>query len=210
VATDLTGVAEAVRPSVVQVRPNGSGGAGVVLARHDGLVIVTNAHVARGNPGAKVPIVTSRGSVFEAIIEQVDALRDLAYLTPYPLSVNGEGDLLPAQVGDLSVIRPGHLVVAVGHPFGLANAFTAGVVHSVGPVRGEIPLPMGRRELSWIQADIRLAPGNSGGPLCDIAGRVLGINTMVVGGLALAVPISEVDSFLHASQFDSRAESASG
>lgn len=195
--TDLSEVAEAVRRSVVQVRPNGSGGAGVVLSRAGELVIVTNAHVARGNPGARVPIVSHRGTVYQAMVEQVDALRDLAYLTASPsnpIFMNERDDLLPAELGNLAALKPGHLVVAIGHPFGLANAFTAGVVHAVGPVRGEIPLPVGRRELSWIQADIRLAPGNSGGPLCDIQGRVLGINTMVMGGLALAVPISEVAS----------------
>ena len=65
---------------------------------------------------------------------------------------------------------------------------TAGVVHSLGPA-----LPGGRR---WIHADLRLAPGNSGGPLADTAGQVVGINTMIAGGLALAIPIDDVRRFV--------------
>jgi S1-C subfamily serine protease len=108
-------------------------------------------------------------------------------------------ELSPATLGNLSPLRPGHLLVAVGHPFGLANAVTAGVVHSVGPIPNELERAIGRRGLSWIQADIRLAPGNSGGPLCDIEGRVVGINTMVAGGLALAIPAAEIGIFLQES-----------
>jgi serine protease Do len=74
-------------------------------------------------------------------------------------------------------LRVGELVLAVGHPFGLARALSAGLVHAVD---GRV-----------IQADLRLAPGNSGGPLADARGRVVGLNAMIVGGLAVAVP-SEV------------------
>jgi serine protease Do len=192
---DLSATAARVQASVVQVRPGEAGGAGVVLRKRDGaLVIITNAHVVRGEVGAEVSIVADRGEVRTARVERIDGHRDIAYLylTPSPLSMNGEGDLLPAEVGDLSAVRPGHLVVAVGHPFGLPNAVTAGIIHSVGPVRWDPRLGNGRG-LSWIQADIRLAPGNSGGPLSDMEGRVIGINTMVAGGLALAVPIAEVE-----------------
>jgi serine protease Do len=191
---DLSAVAESLRASVVQVRPGQAGGAGIVLRKRDGgLVIITNAHVVRGEVGAEVSIVADQEAVRTARVARIDEHRDIAYLTPYPLSLNGEGDLLPAVVGDLTAIRPGHLVIAVGHPFGLPNAVTAGVVHSVGPVRWEARLGPENRELSWIQADIHLAPGNSGGPLSDVQGRVIGINTMVAGGLALAVPIGEVE-----------------
>jgi serine protease Do len=63
-------------------------------------------------------------------------------------------------------------------------------VHAVAPLR-----PGGRR---WIHADVRLAPGNSGGPLADTAGRVVGINTMIAAGLALAIPVDEVRRFVAA------------
>ncbi len=87
-------------------------------------------------------------------------------------------------------LRSGELAVAVGNPLGFVGALTTGVVHGAGPIRG-----LGRRP--WVHAAIRLAPGNSGGPLADAAGRVIGVNTMVVaGGLALAIPSELVMRFL--------------
>ena len=193
--TSLDAIAAAVRPSVVQVLPGSSGGAGVVLSRGGELVVVTNAHVARGSAGNRVRILSHRRTAYTATIERADAGRDLALLT---LRSTDAGDLCPAALGDATATRPGQLVLAIGHPFGLTNAVTAGVVHAVGPVRdaGE-PAPRSRR-LSWIQADIMLAPGNSGGPLLDVQGRVIGINTMVFGGLALAVPIPDIRALLQA------------
>jgi serine protease Do len=76
----------------------------------------------------------------------------------------------------------GELVMAVGNPLGFVGALTTGVVHALT-----------RR---WVHADVRLAPGNSGGPLADARGRVIGINTMIAGGLALAVPSNSVTQFL--------------
>jgi serine protease Do len=196
VDTSLSAVAEAVRSSVVQVRPDATGGAGVVLSRGGELVVVTNAHVAQGRPGAPIHVVSYGRVVHPALIERTDDRRDLALLTLRPRLVGGLGELSPATLGNVSTLRPGHLLVAVGHPFGIANAVTAGVVQSVGPIPSELERAIGRRGLSWIQADIRLAPGNSGGPLCDIEGRVVGINTMVAGGLALAIPAAEIRIFL--------------
>ena len=82
----------------------------------------------------------------------------------------------------------GALVVALGHPFGLRGMLTAGIVHALGPLSAG-----GRR---WIQADLRLAPGNSGGPLADTWGHIVGLNTMIAGGLALAIPINDVRHFV--------------
>jgi serine protease Do len=201
VDTSLSAVAEIVRRSVVQVRPDGPGGAGVALSRAGELVVVTNAHVARGKPGERIHVVSHGALVYPALIERMDAGRDLALLTLSPRSIgNAEAPspatLSPATLGDVSTLRPGHLLVAVGHPFGLANAVTAGIVQAVGRVPNDLERVIGRRGRSWIQADIRLAPGNSGGPLCDMEGRVVGINTMVAGGLALAIPAAEVRAFL--------------
>jgi serine protease Do len=195
VDTDLDRIAAAVRPSVVQVLPGSSGGAGVVLSSGGELVVVTNAHVARGSVGDRVRILSHRRTSYHATIELTDAHRDLALLALHPARA---GDLSPATLGDTAGLRPGQLVLAIGHPFGLTNAVTAGIVHAVGQVRGAWePTPRSRR-LSWIQADIMLAPGNSGGPLLDIEGRVIGINTMVVGGLALAVPVPDIRALLQA------------
>jgi serine protease Do len=159
-------------------------------------VVVTNAHVARGKPGERIHVVSHGRVVYPALIERTDARRDLALLTLQPRAVSGAGAPSPATLGDASTLRPGHLLVAVGHPFGLANAVTAGVVQAVGRIPNELERVIGLRGRSWIQADIRLAPGNSGGPLCDIEGRVVGINTMVAGGLALAIPAAEIRAFL--------------
>jgi serine protease Do len=196
VGTSLSAIAELVGPSVVQVRPDESGGAGIVMARRRELVVVTNAHVARGGPGERIRVVSHGRVMYPAVIERVDAERDLALLGFHPRLVGTAPDLVAATAGEVSMLRPGHLLIAVGHPFGLANAVTAGVVQWVGPMPDMPVAGNGRRRLSWIQADIRLAPGNSGGPLCDIQGRVVGINTMVAGGLALAIPIGEVRELL--------------
>ena len=99
-------------------------------------------------------------------------------------------NLTTAPWRESSSLRSGELAVAVGNPLGFVGALTTGVVHGAGPIRG-----LGRRP--WVHAAIRLAPGNSGGPLADAAGRVIGVNTMVVaGGLALAIPSERVVRFL--------------
>jgi len=78
----------------------------------------------------------------------------------------------------------------VGNPLGFIGALTTGVVHALGPLRG-----VGRQ--AWVQAAVRLAPGNSGGPLANARGQVIGVNTMIAGGgLALAVPSNAVAEFL--------------
>jgi serine protease Do len=196
VDVSLSEAAAAARSSVVQVLPGDSGGAGVVLSRAGELVVITNAHVARGSPGQRVQVLDHRRRLYRAVIEQTDDRRDLALLR-LPLGISGEpGVLSPASLGDAAALRAGQLLLALGHPFGLPNAVTAGVVHAVGPLRGGWAPRLASRSLSWVQADIMLAPGNSGGPLLDIEGRVVGINTMVVGGLALAVPVPDIRALL--------------
>lgn len=190
--TSLSAVVDAVRPSVVQVRPDEAGGAGVILSGGSGPIVVTNAHVARANPGEQIRVKTHDRAVYPARIERMDERRDLAVLRLPSDSGTHLGSLAPARLGDAQGLRPGHLVIAVGHPFGLANAVTAGVVHCVGPLQNRMVHALGPRGRSWVQADIRLAPGNSGGPLCDIEGRVVGLNTMVAAGLALAIPATEL------------------
>jgi serine protease Do len=87
-------------------------------------------------------------------------------------------------------------VVAVGNPLGFVGAVSSGVVHSVG-----IAPPMNGR--TGIYADVRLAPGNSGGPLADYRGQVMGINAMVTGGgLALAIPSRAVQLFVKRNRSD--------
>jgi len=101
-----------------------------------------------------------------------------------------DANSLPAaSPADSSLLRPGELAIAIGNPMGFVGALTTGVIHAIGPVRG-----LGFQ--SWVQASVRLAPGNSGGPLADASGRVIGINTMVAGRLALAIPSNAVLDFL--------------
>jgi serine protease Do len=119
----------------------------------------------------------------DARVARQDAWRDVALLE------TGASDLMPAPLGDDRSLRAGSVVIALGHPLGWAGALALGIVHRVardGP----------RGSVRWIQADVRLAPGNSGGPLADADGRVVGINAMVANGLGLAVPVSALRRFL--------------
>jgi serine protease Do len=172
-------VAERVRRSTVLVQPGGRGSGSGVIWSGDGL-IVTNAHVVRSS---HVEVTLWDGREFRAEVAARDPRRDLAALRIKA------SDLSPAAIGDSSRVRAGELAIAVGNPLGFLGALTTGIVHTVGPLRG-----LGSRH--WVQADVRLAPGNSGGPLADTNGRVIGINTMVAGQLALAIPSNDVSRFL--------------
>ena len=177
-------IAERLRRSTVEVRlrdahANANAGGSGVIATADGQ-IVTNAHVARG-AGASVRLWDGRELPAKLLAR--DARRDLA-----TLKVEA-GGLPAATFGDSGALRVGELVMAIGNPMGFIGALTTGVVHALGSLAG-----FGRQ--SWVLADVRLAPGNSGGPLADAHGRVIGINTMIVNGLGAAVPGDAVTAFL--------------
>jgi len=173
-------VAERLRRSTVQVRlrEDRAGGTGVI-ATGDGR-IVTNAHVARAK---QVSVELWDGRELPATLLTRDPRRDLAVLQV------AAGGLPAASFGDSSALRVGELVMAIGNPMGFNGALTTGVVHALGNLPG-----FGMQ--SWVMADVRLAPGNSGGPLADAHGRVVGINTMIVNGLGAAVPSNAVSAFL--------------
>lgn len=160
----------------VEVRGGGRRGAAVtvgagVVWHPDGLIL-TNAHVAHRD----VTVVLADGRSWSARLVARDPQRDLAALV-----VDASG-LPAARIGDSGALRVGELVLAVGNPLGLVRALSAGLVHAVGP--------------RAIHADLRLAPGNSGGPLADARGHVVGLNAMIVGGLAVAVPSREARRFV--------------
>jgi serine protease Do len=173
----LSALAGRLRTVTVQIHGAPAGVGSGVLWSSDGL-IVTNAHVVRG----RASVVLPGGRAVQARLLARDPERDLA-----ALAIDAHA-LSPAEIGDSDSLRVGQLVVAVGNPLGLAGAVTAGLIHAIAPRRPAGP--------SLIQADLRLAPGNSGGPLADARGRVIGINAMIAGGLALAVPSSLVARFL--------------
>lgn len=182
VSAGLANLAERVSPSVVQVgQPNGGSGAGIIW-RANG-IIVTNRHVVRDD---RVDVWTHDGQHFTGIVAARHPDRDVAVI-----KVATDG-LPAAEIADSSTVRPGQLAVAIGHPVGYKAAAALGVVVA----SGQAATPDGPRTGDWIQTDVTLMPGNSGGPLLDATGRVIGVNTMVQGDLSLAVPSMAVELFV--------------
>ena len=174
-------VGELLRRSTVHIRSfsrrGQSAGSGVIWDGEG--TVITNAHViGKGDHSVEL----WDGRTVPAELKGRDAQRDLARLR---LPTTGVSSISLRE----SPVKPGELVVAVGNPLGFTGALTSGVVHAVGSIPG-----LGRRQ--WLQSAIRLAPGNSGGPLADAAGGLVGINTMIVSGIALAIPISVVRDFM--------------
>jgi serine protease Do len=171
----------AVKPSVVLIGQGNGHGAGVIW-RSDGIV-VTNRHVLHDD---RVDVILDDGRKLTGIVAARHPERDLAI-------VKVAADGLPAaRLGNSNTIRPGELVVAVGHPPGLRSAATVGVVVAAG----QATTLEGPRTGDWLQTDVVLRPGNSGGPLVDANGGVIGINTMVSGRLSLSIPSSSVERFV--------------
>ena len=194
-------IAAALRRSVVAVGDRrGRGGIGAGTVWRPGLV-VTNDHVARAGrsrpeimrvePAAEAPsaepLETAPLAPFEARVLARDPRHDLAALE-VPVSA-----ALPAvETRNAASLRAGELVVAVGHPWGERGAFSAGVVLTTGEPAREHAVPLAET----VRADLRLAPGNAGGPLAEARGGVVGVNAMIAGGSAVAVPSEAVERFL--------------
>ena len=174
--SDLARIAAALRRCTVLVETGGrtrGHGSGIIWS-DDGL-LVTNAHVAQGGTAA---VTLADGTTATARLLARDPRRDLALLrVGADLSTNSA-----AVIGDPSTLRTGDVVLALGHPLGVPHALALGVVHTVTH----------SAKAPYVAADIRLAPGNSGGPLADARGRVVGVNCMVVGGLGVAVSVDAV------------------
>jgi serine protease Do len=172
-------IAERLRRSTVQISSGRRGQGSGIIVKSDG-VIVTNAHVV-GDSTLEVRLWD--GSSYPAHLDARSARRDLAVLRIPATS------LPPVTLANSDDLRVGELVIAVGNPFGFIGAVTTGIVHAIGRRPGLGPT-------KWVQADVQLAPGNSGGPLADARGNVVGVNTMVAAGLGLAVPSSAVARLL--------------
>ncbi|HUX86573.1 MAG TPA: trypsin-like peptidase domain-containing protein [Chloroflexota bacterium] len=181
-STELGALAERLAPSVVAVLTPRSTGSGVIW--NDTGVVVTNHHVV---PGEQAEVLLVDGRRWPAAVTARSERLDLA-----ALQTKGDSGALGRQaatVGDSSKIRPGELVVAMGNPYGERNALTLGVVIARTSDSGE--------DDERIQAAVSLRPGNSGGALADVRGRVVGIPHLIVGGgLALSVPSNAVNRFL--------------
>ena len=156
-----------------------SGGSGVVIS-DDGLAL-TNSHVIHGASGIEAELSDGRSVIVDLIGE--DPATDLAVLK-LPISQGFQ----PATLGDSNSLRVGDFVLAVGSPFGLARSVTMGIVSALGR---SLATQGGRLIEGVVQTDAPLNPGNSGGPLLDGDGNVVGINTAVIQGsqgLCFAVP----------------------
>lgn len=177
---------------IIQAKRFGAG-AGIVWSK-DGLIL-TNNHVL----GRNDPLITlADDRQVEASLLARDPEVDLALLR-----IEAH-DLEPLAIGDSTNVRVGEMVFAFGHPWGQRAAVTAGIISHLSNVqtsgrRGVIPI---------IRTDTRLAPGNSGGPLVNAAGEVIGINTMIVGGdQGVAVPSAVALEFIETALKDSNVAS---
>ena len=176
-----------VQQSLVQIVSDmGSIGAGSVW-RSDGLIL-TNAHVVVGPQAqANLRVVLADGRSFPATILAADSKRDLALL-----QIDAQ-ELPTIMRGSSSTLQPGQYVMALGHPWGVLDALTGGVVIGTGY---NLPEQADGRE--WIALDLKMRPGHSGGPLFNVQGELVGINTMIRGPqVSFAIPADLATAFVN-------------
>ncbi|HEY4718694.1 MAG TPA: trypsin-like peptidase domain-containing protein [Anaerolineales bacterium] len=180
---DSPAAVAAARPSLVAVFARRFGAGAGILWSADGLVL-TNHHVL-GRQSPRVMLVDERS--FAAEVIATDEEIDLALLR-IPAA-----DLPAARIADSTRLRVGELVFTLGHPWGQRNAASLGIISHLASAQTRGP----RGLIPVIRTDARLAPGNSGGPLLNGAGEVVGINTLIVGGdQGVAIPSAVALDFI--------------
>ncbi|XP_070454953.1 serine protease HTRA4 isoform X1 [Equus przewalskii] len=193
----IAAVVEKVAPSVVHLQLfrrsplsnkdiPASSGSGFIVSE-DGL-IVTNAHVLTNQQ--RIQVELQSGVQYEATIKDIDHKLDLALIKIEPNT-----DLPVLLLGKSSDLRAGEFVVALGSPFSLQNTVTAGIVSTTQ--RGGKELGLKDSDMDYIQTDAIINHGNSGGPLVNLDGDVIGINTLkVTAGISFAIPSDRIRQFL--------------
>ena len=183
-SSGLVSIFKEAQAGIVQVRTEGRGGGTGIILHEDGRML-TNNHVV-GSDNARVEVLLSAGRDFPATVLHRNPRLDLALL-----KIQGD-NLKPLTLGDSNKLRVGELVFAIGHPWGQRWAVTAGIVSTIRTVKLADDLTT-----HYIQSDVGLAPGNSGGPLLNADGQVVGVNAMIFGGdLSVSIPSSVVQTWL--------------
>ncbi|KAI7813624.1 serine protease HTRA1 [Triplophysa rosa] len=163
-----------------------SSGSGFIVSE-DGW-IVTNAHVLSNKQRVKVEL--NSGMLYDATIKDVDQKLDIALI-----KIDSDTPLPVILLGCSSDLRPGEFVVAVGSPFSLQNTVTTGIISTTH--RGGHELGLQNSDMDYIQTDAIINYGNSGGPLVNLDGDVIGINTLkVTPGISFAIPSDRIRQFL--------------